>query len=164
MKVKHYDELEWIFYKEKILPEQKLEKMEEHLYECDDCMDTFLSLIDNKEINGAEEIIPLNFTSSVVDNVQRTKYKTMANKQKSNMTFKNIFGYYVAVAAVAIILTWGGFFSNLVDTLPQVANSAVNKEKLNVPNMVFNMSEKIVNKTSNFINEFQFLNGKEELK
>ena len=39
--MKHYDDIEWIFYKEKVFSDEKQAEMEEHLYTCDKCMDTF---------------------------------------------------------------------------------------------------------------------------
>lgn len=162
--MKHYDELEWLFYKERVVSEEKYNEMENHLYECDECMNIFLSLIDNEEINSAEEIISDNFTGSVMDNIKSFKNKSISKVERTNMRFKNIFGYYVAVAAVAIILTWGGFFSSLVDTLPKAAKSAINENTLNTPNIVFNISEKIVNRTSNFIDNFQNINRREAAK
>lgn len=162
--MKHYDELEWLFYKERVVSEEKYNEMENHLYECDECMNIFLSLINNEEINSAEEIIPENFTDSVMNNIKSFKNKPIAKVGKSSMIFKDIFGYYVAVAAVAIILTWGGFFSSLVDTLPKAARSVINENTLSTPNIVFNISEKIVNRTSNFIDNFQNINRREAAK
>lgn len=162
--MKHYDELEWLFYKERVISEEKYNEMEDHLYECDECMNIFLSLIDNEEINSAEKIVPENFTDSVMDNIKNFKNKSITKVERNDMIFKNIFGYYVAVAVVAIILTWGGFFSSLVDTLPKAAKSTINEKAIITPNIVFNVSEKIVNRTSNFIDNFQNLNCKEAAK
>ena len=162
--MKHYDYLEWVFYKEKVLSKEKFKEMEEHLYECNECMDIFLSLIDSKEIDGAEKTIPHDFTNKVMKDIQKVKFKPKAKVQKNTISFKNAFGYYAAVAAVAIILTWGGFYSGLVDVLPQVAKETAQKNRFDTPNIVFSFTEKIVNKTSNFVNDFQISSGKEELK
>ena len=160
----HYDYIEWIFYKEKVFSSEKIKKMEDHLYICDNCMNTFLSLIDGAEVDRAKESISLEFTNSVMNNIQKVKYKPKARIEKSNVKPREIFGYYVAVASVAIILTFGGFYSGLVDLAPQVAKITSTKNNLNKTNIVFNVSEKIVNKTSNFINNFEVSNRKEELK
>jgi hypothetical protein len=162
--MKHYDYLEWVFYKEKVLSKEKFKEMEEHLYECNECMDIFLSLIDSKEIDGAEKTIPHDFTNKVMKDIQKVKFKPKAKVQKNTISFKNAFGYYAAVAAVAIILTWGGFYSGLVDVLPQVAKETAQKNRFDTPSIVSSFTEKIVNKTSNFVNDFQISSGKEELK
>jgi predicted anti-sigma-YlaC factor YlaD len=162
--MKHYDYVEWIFYKEKTLSDKMIQEMEEHLYECNECMDIFLSLINEEEIYKAEETISSDFTSCVIDSIQEIRYKPKITVKRQNTSFKNIFGYYVAVAAVTILLTFGGFYSGLVDAVPQVAKSTVIKDTINKPNIISNLSEEIVNRTSNFVNNFQIFNSREELK
>lgn len=160
----HYDYIEWIFYKERILSKEKQKEMEDHLYICDDCMNTFLSLIDKDEVDRAAEIISPEFTGNVMKNIQKVKHNPGTKVVKHNVKFKEMFGYYVAVASVAIILTFGGFYSGLVDVLPQVVKATSINNNLDKTNIVFNVSEKIVDKTSYFINNFEVSNRKEELK
>ena len=59
--MKHYDELEWLFIRKGLFQKKNIMKWK-HLYECDECMNIFLSLINNEEINSAEEIFQENFT------------------------------------------------------------------------------------------------------
>jgi hypothetical protein len=160
--MKHYDYMEWFFYKEKHISDEKYREMEEHLYSCDECMNTFLSLIDDDEINRADKLISSDFTKNVLNNIQTVKYKPKDQMKKSATTFVNGFGYYVAAAAVVILLTWTGFFSGLVDMVPKIAESTIEKQVNNKPNIVYNLSEKIVNRTSSFINDFEIYNGKED--
>ncbi|MBE6081590.1 MULTISPECIES: hypothetical protein [Tissierellales] len=156
--MKHYDYLEWFFYKEKVFSEEKNREMEEHLYKCEKCMDIFLSLIDEKEVTNSEKMISKNFTENVVNNVRSLKYGVQKKKKKKYRSeFRTMFGYYVAAAAVAIILTFGGFYGELVDMLPQVANFTVERKQSNLPNVIFNLSEKIAGRTSDFIKNFQIL-------
>lgn len=162
--MKHYDYLEWIFYKEKVFPKEKLNEMEEHLYICDNCMDIFLSLIDKEEVDKAEQCISTNFTRNLMSDIQKVKNKPKSKMDKSRYSVKDIFVYYVAVASVAIFLTLGGFYSGIVDIVPYVAKATINGQKSNTPNLVFNMSQNIVNKTSSFINNFEISNYKEELR
>src|SRR5699024_8337414 len=153
-KMRHYDDVEWTFYKQEVLSENKTQKMEEHLYNCDECMDIFLSLINNDEIDEAEEIISKDFTDEVLNSIEKQKHELKQElktiKRRKEDRFKSIFGYYVAVAAVTIILTWGGFYSSIVDILPQVAEETVIANVSKEPNIISNVSERIVNKTSIF--------------
>ena len=80
--MKHYDYLEWLLYKEKALSKEKSKEMEEHLYICDNCMDIFLSLIDREEVDRAERSISTNFTSNVMNNIQKVKYKPKSKVEK----------------------------------------------------------------------------------
>ena len=162
--MKHYDHVEWIFYKRKVFPKEKMIKMEEHLYTCSKCMDIFLSLIDDKEVNNAEESLSQNFTNSVMNSIENRKYVPKSKVKKSNINYMDIFTYYVAVASVAIVLTLGGFYSGLVDMVPRVTQSTTIKDNINLPSMVANISGKIVNRTSHFINNFEISNMKEDVR
>ncbi|WP_077369665.1 hypothetical protein [Anaerosalibacter sp. Marseille-P3206] len=160
--MKHYDYMEWFFYKEKNISDEKYREMEEHLYNCDECMNTFLSLIDNEEIDQAEEAISSDFTKNVIGNIQKVKYKPKPKIHYEATSFMSGFGYYVAAAAVVIMLTWSGFFSGLVDVVPKIAETTIEEDITEKPNIIFSLSEKIVNRTSSFINDFEIYNGKEE--
>ncbi|MCF6464889.1 hypothetical protein C3E90_03120 [Clostridium sp. Cult2] len=162
--MKHYDGIEWIFYKEKVLSDEKQLEMEEHLYTCDDCMDIFLSLIEKEEVDKAEESLSLDFTANVMDNIKNVQYKPKPKVKKPVTRSREIFTYYVAVASVAIILTLGGLYSGLVDMVPRVGMSTAIKHNINAPNIVADISIKIVNRTSNFINSFEISSCEEELK
>lgn len=159
--MKHYDDTEWIFYKERVFSKAKLEEMEEHLYKCDVCMDIFLSLIDIKQEKEAEKVININFTDNIMDNIQKIEYTPIIRKEE-NIKFKDMFIYYVAVASVAIVLTMGGFYKGMVDIVSQRTVSSIEISKFNLPNTIFNRTQKIVKNTSDFINNFEIYNCKEE--
>ncbi len=162
--MKHYDYIEWILYKEKVFSDEKLNEMEEHLYICDECMDIFLALIDKREEKIAEKIVPIDFTNKVMENIPKTQFKLKTKIEKQNTKIKEMFIYYVAVASVAIVLTLGGFYSGMVDMVPNVTSSIAKKYEVDPPKFVFNLSQRIVNKTSNFINNFEISSIEEELK
>ena len=63
---------------------------------------------------------------------------------------------------MAIILTASGFFGRLVDTVPQITSSISIQENRVRPNIIYNFSEAITSKTSNFVNNFQFRLNKED--
>ncbi|WP_025640875.1 hypothetical protein [Schnuerera ultunensis] len=162
--MKHYDDIEWIFYKEKILSDEKQIEMEEHLYRCDRCMEIFLSLIDKQEVDKAGDSISENFTADLMANIENLRYKPKTKVKKSNTRFKDMFVYYAAVASVAVVLTLGGFYSGLVDMVPQIGKSTVERHNINAPNVVADVSGKIVSKTSSFINSFEISKSREELR
>ncbi len=146
--MKHYDYIEWLLYKNKMLPEEKINEMEQHLFNCDTCMEIFLSLIDEEEVEGAGEFISEDFTSNVIKNIPKLKIVKSKVKQKKKI-FNYQFGYYVAVASVTIILTLGGFYTDLVDTVPKISESIIVIDKH--PNIIANFSDSIVDSTSSFL-------------
>lgn len=159
--MKHYDYIEWLLYKEKMIGEDKLEEMEEHLYICDECMETFLSLISKGEVYKAQKSISLNFTQDIMENIKNIEYKPKPKAKKSIIKAKDILGYYIAVASVVIVLTLGGFYSGLVDMAPKIIESTAINERVDLPNAIFNISGRIVNKTSSFIHNFEISNNEE---
>ena len=159
--MKHYDPVEWVLYKKNLLDDRIYEEMQDHLYLCDDCMETFLSLIDEEEISQAELIVAEDFTDKLMDglgNIRPLKKKTK-KKTKINNDF---FIYYTAVASVAIILTAGGFFGGLVDSVPEITVNIPIQENRVKTNAIYELSEKITNRTAMFVNNFQFSKNKED--
>jgi len=149
----HYSNEKWTFYKQGILSSEESRKMEDHLLECDQCLEIFLSLVDSDEIQVASELISPKFTDTVIHAVNK----------KSKVRSKNLFTYYVAAALVTLILMSSGFFEKLVTTVPYASQTAVVQENFRQENFIMNFSERVVNKTSDFIDNFEVCD-KEELK
>lgn len=161
--MKHYDYVEWVLYKNNLLDDTIHEEMENHLLLCDECMEIFLSLIDEEDIEKAGKLIPEDFTNKVLDNIKNIKpmkkpIKNVARKNSSN----DFFIYYAAVASVAIILTASGFFGMMVDTVPQLVANVSMEESRFKATRIYDFTEEITNKTSKFINNFQLKKVKED--
>ena len=162
--MKHYDYIEWVFYKEKVFPEDKINEMEEHLYICDECMDIFLSLIDEKEEAQVGKLVPINFTDEIINSIENIKYYKARTSDKDNKKFKDMFMYYVAVASVAVVLTLGGFYSGMVDLVSNRTNTNQGKIRIEMPNIIFDLSQNITDRTSDFLNSFEISSIEEEMK
>lgn len=157
--MKHYDYVEWVLYKNKLLDDEIYNEMEEHLFLCDSCMEIFLSLIDEAEIEKAGNIIPIDFTNKVMNNIKNISPMKKQSKKKVSNDF---FIYYAAVASVAIILTAGGFFEKMINTVPYLSVNISSQENNIKRDTIYNFSEIITSKTSKFINDFQFKIVKED--
>lgn len=155
--MKHYDYVEWVLYKENLLDDRIHEEMEEHLYLCDDCMEIFLSLIDEQEIEEAGKFVPKDFTLRVVGKIENKKpAKKTIQKKVRHKPFNDLFLYYAAVASVAIIFTATGMFGRIVDIVPEISSNISLEESRLKTRKIYDFSEKITNQTSKFINNFQF--------
>lgn len=144
----HYDYVEWLLYKNKTLTDSKIKEMQEHLYNCETCMDTFLSLVDEQEEELVGIIVPSNFASKVLENISLNKIRDIKlRKVKKSVNYQ--FGYYVAVASVTIFLTLGGFYTNLVDSVPRITASIQEVEIRQ--NLIADFSNRIINSTSNLL-------------
>lgn len=159
--MRHYDQIEWVLYKEKLLDKKIYKEMEEHLYECDQCLDTFLSLIDDLEIEEAGHIIPEDFTDNIMVNIKNIR-PIKKKKIKQTKLPQDFFIYYTAVAAVTILLTAGGVFGKMVESVPRITASINVQEENSMQNVVYDFSETITKKTSSFINDFSVSKNKED--
>lgn len=127
-------------------------------------MDIFLSLIDEQEIEKAGQIIPKNFEEKVISKVSIPKEKLVKGKKK---IFNYQFGTYVAAASVTIFLSLSGFYIKLVDTVPKLTMSIqINNYRLNdnSPNLVADLSNSIVNATSNLMGSIKNIDRIKEVK
>ncbi len=161
--MKHYDYVEWVLYKNNLIYDELHKKMEEHLTVCDECMEIFLSLIDEKDIKNAWDFVPEDFTDKVMDSIKNiTPVKKPVKKTTKKKISNDFFLYYAAVASVAIILTAGGFFGKMVDTVPQISAKVYSEGSRFKANKIYDFTEEITNKTSMFINNLQFSKVKED--
>lgn len=155
----HYSKDQWILYKKNEISQEEMLSMEEHLYLCDDCMNIFLSLIDEEELKLAEDIISESFTENVIaklDNLssinQRPKVADKKGIKKKKM-IENIFVYYVAAASVILVLTAGGVFTRMTEIPLENIREDNFKTHENMGNL-YAFTEKITDNTNNFINNF----------
>lgn len=157
--MKHFDYVDWIFFKEELIVGKRKIEMEDHLYNCDKCLEIFLSIISEDEIENISSIIADSFTDNVIEEISREKIKTI-DKRKPGKTSIN-FGYYVAVAAVTIILTTSGLFNNMVDLVPKISKGLETTSNIERPNLIHEYSETIVDKTSKFISNIEDIEKRE---
>ncbi len=149
--MKHFQEDKWLEYKNENLKESERIEMEDHLYNCDKCMEIFLSTIEEEEITGAGAYISIDFTENIMRKVAKA---VLTKERKKKRLINDFFLYYAAVASVAIILTAGGLFGKMVETVPKISLSIDKEENQIKPETIYNISEAITGKTSDFINNF----------
>lgn len=160
--MKHFVKDQWLAYKnQQITLEEKIE-MEEHLYGCDQCMEIFLATIGDEEIKEAEDVIKEDFTQRTMARLEKTRSLSRPRKRREKKVINDYFLYYGAVASVAIILTAGGFFGTMVDSVPKISMKMEKEEIRFKTDTMFNISEALTNKTSDFINNFEIKKTKED--
>lgn len=114
-----------------------------------------------EEVESVTNIIPDDFTLKVINNISKTKVKRFEPKQIKKV-FNIQFGYYAAVASVTIVLTLGGFYTNLVDAVPKLtASIQITEER---PNLIANFSDRIINTTSSFLFNIENIDRNKEEK
>jgi hypothetical protein len=112
----HYTEQEWASFKKHLLSEEMCQEMEQHLQVCDSCMNLWLGLITEAEIDDAAAVISDDFGLNTMKLTQvMTKNASAPSSPKSKK--RRLLAYYTAAAAVTLILVSGGVFQNMVNGL-----------------------------------------------
>jgi len=147
--MKHYSESQWLAFKQQLIEKPESEKMENHLLECDDCLNLFLTMTDELDSARADTVIPPDFsrnTMAFIHHSQRPQPGTVRSRDK----IKRLLSYYVVASAVTLILMSNGFFATLVGNASLIsANSITKAEKPN--SIIFTWPTRLIETSSSWI-------------
>ena len=154
--MKHYDEFEWELYKKDLLDGELKRSMEEHLFSCEECMDYFLSLIDEEEIDQASRFVPEDFTIKLMDRIDDLDEKSnriinLDEKRKNKKQVRGLFTNYVAAACLTIALTAGGVFNTGPETIRGYRKT---QDRENISSKIYETSVEITGEFSRLLNGF----------
>lgn len=142
----HYARQEWNEFINGHTDEKKRPDMEEHLYECSECLKMFLSCITCNHIESAQDTLSPEFTRSVMD-----KVKWREEKEKTGIGRYNTLYYYAAVACITIMLMGAGVFEGIAKNIPNISKLQIgnrNDVRLETGDLVkFGWSETLMDKT-----------------
>lgn len=162
--MKHYDQFEWKLYKSDLLDDYIKEEMRIHLLNCDKCLDSFISLIDEEEVRKVENRIPEDFTVNLMDKIDRLekqeieirKNNIIEFKEKQKEKKKRIFIQYVAVASITIVMTASGLFDRVAASSMYIEQPI--KEEISIAGKLYELSEYLVNDFSRSLDNFNINN------
>ncbi len=152
---KHFNQEHWSIFQTRMYPETVLRQMEDHLTECDQCREGFLSLINEEEVQEAEKILSADFADRVMVDIGREKNLLFKKKKFFHQAGTNNAIYFATAAAITLILMGGGFFQSLVDSMPQIAATPVKMEQSPIGRIKMGWSEQVVDRASNWIENFE---------
>lgn len=149
----HYDKSDWLKYKSKIISNERADSMTEHLYNCNECLETFLSLTEHSELKYAEDHISKDFSAMTMNKIKNIDVVLRYKKYKNKKINKLI--YYVAAAILTIAFMVGGYFNALVDSSKNLNVNVSYKIEDKLSNINQSLQENVVNKTSILIKNFE---------
>jgi len=145
--MKHYSESEWQAYQQDLTDKSNTEMMETHLIDCDQCLNLLLSLTDELASARAEAIIPPDFCRNTMAFIHHSQIQP--RNVRSRDKIKRLFSYYVAAAAVTLMLMSSGFFDTMVGSASLIsANSTMKTEKPN--SIIFTWPTRLIEKSSSW--------------
>lgn len=168
--MRHFDKQQWDAFGRDMANPELQDNMEQHLLECEDCLQTFLLSIDETEINQATFTIPEDFASSMIKYINNRQAKldstrvATAVKVKTNshsglngarMRSKRLFSYYVAAAAITLMLMGGGVFQSAIDQVSNVPATGYLQADDRQDSFLIKWPTQLKEKTTSWINTIQ---------
>lgn len=148
--MEHFSLDEWRDFAADLISEEKRQIMEEHLLNCDYCLETYTNIL-TEASDLSPEFSSSEFTHKVMKEViVHGNYKTSSKKIVRN-NFHRTFMYYVTAASITLILTASGAFNYAAYKLP-IASAHVVGVHMD-PGKFINSgwTNRLVDKTSNII-------------
>ncbi|KOP71273.1 hypothetical protein ACFFHH_05135 [Cytobacillus solani] len=149
----HYSEQEWMKYVKNELDKDVREDYENHLYSCDQCLESYLMAVEAEEdelpiiSNGAD------FTDLVMAQIADVKME-IAQKpqtgQKKKSIYQSAFFHYSIAAAVTILLMTTGVFQSITQYAENVQNPNLQEEP--------SMTQGLVDKTFAWMDSLEMKN------
>lgn len=112
--MKHYSYEEWKKYVENDLDTPEREAFEDHLYNCDQCLDYYLQAVADVENELPAIENATNFTNMIMTQIAESKEletKSAKDKRKTPFYQTAIFHYSIAAAMTVLLMTTGVFQS-----------------------------------------------------
>lgn len=156
--MKHYTREQWSLLGQGKLSRNTEEQMENHLYSCEHCMESFLDVINADDMKIAEEIIPPDFTDSTAAYIKKkSRTKTsISSKARSIHRRQNLIVCYAAAAILTLIFMGGGVFESLVDNYAKISTDVCTVEhKKMQESMGVTWADNLTSKTADWIEKFE---------
>lgn len=150
--MEHFSCDEWYDFAAGLISEDKKQIMEEHLLQCDTCLEIYTTALTRTSDLSPEFSSP-EFTHKVMKEVLSYENCKASTKNNARNNFHRTFMYYVAAASITLVLTASGIFNYAAYKLPVASAHAasIHVEPLKFINSGW--TDRLVNKTSNIIED-----------
>lgn len=155
-----YTKAQWSKFKMGEIKCEQEKKMEDHLRQCTECMDKYLSLINEDEERCAKLSISLDFNKVAMEKIYKEPVNIKRIMEKRKIRRKNLLIYYTAAASITLIIMSSGMFNHIVDSGTKVTSMAADVHKSIQIKKEFDISKSIVSRTANWIKSFESNNDR----
>ncbi|MEN6389436.1 MAG: hypothetical protein ABFD04_03420 [Syntrophomonas sp.] len=155
--MKHYSAEEWsAFYRK----EESLEllAMEDHLLECDKCLELFLLALEQADLKSIEQRIPDDFTPKTK---QRLQGPVVLELPRKDFKPRWLAANYVAAAILTLMLMGGGVFQTLAIKVSEVPARSASNYSQKINSFLSSWPEQLMDSTRGRIEKLHTLDGKE---
>ncbi|MGI5900865.1 MAG: hypothetical protein ACOX7U_00130 [Desulfitobacteriia bacterium] len=127
-----YKPQDWYLYQEGSLPSTTSRAMEEHLLDCESCLNVYLTALEESLGNLKKPELNRDFTDRVMSLLEREfpapRQESAVEKRRKVPSINLIIGY-CAAASIALFFWVGGYFGEISDSLVKGIN-APNEQRI----------------------------------
>jgi hypothetical protein len=155
--MKHYSAEEWsAFYRK----EENLDllAMEDHLLECDQCLELFLLAVEQGDLKSIEQRIPADFNRKTSQMLQGPVVLELPRK---DFRPRWLAANYVAAAILTVMLMGGGVFQTLALKASEVPVRHPSSYSQKINSFLSSWPEQLKDSTWGRIDKLHTLDGKE---
>jgi anti-sigma factor RsiW len=134
----HYNHEDWTRYINDELLEDQREKVEDHLYSCDQCLELYMSLV-----NQSDQLPELTNDDFTEDLMKQLPLEKQSASRKKTFAQHPLFHYGIA-ATITFALMSSGFFQNLTGFVSTVEAASNTKTEATVTDSLMDKAISII--------------------
>lgn len=136
----HQSKEAWIRYVNDELPEAARRMYEDHLYDCEKCMENYLQAIDESSHLPLDVEDTTSFIDDIMIHIEQVPEvsKTKKSGQKKHALYKRTVFHYVLAASLTLVLMSSGVFQSLTNYVDEVQKTTVSEESPSITEQIMN--------------------------
>ena len=149
--MEHFDMHRMMLYTNGLAEENLKLQIENHLLNCDDCMEKYIEAIEYRNVHDASLLISPGFCDRVMDQIKEEKEKNNEREERRVQKKYQVFIYYVAAACITLIFMASGVFQQIFGSVSNVT-SGIEESPGSIEKMVpSGWTDRLVEGTSDVI-------------
>jgi predicted anti-sigma-YlaC factor YlaD len=141
----HYSNKDWKAYINEELPEHQYKLLEEHLYACDICLQVYMEVVEDNEVDLPILEDSSALASKVLGNLElETVRKKKEEKRPPTKLYEKVWFQYSIAAAATLLLMFSGVFQQLTGVVNTIENS--NQPKASITKNIMDRTLSVLEK------------------
>lgn len=136
----HRSKVEWLHYVNDELTETTRTEYEEHLYNCETCMDVYLQIIEESSHVLPDVEDEESFTDAIMSQIekQRTHFHPVKTSKKKLAFYQHTTFHYLLAASLTVVLMTSGVFQSLTNYVDEVQKTTISEESPSITEQIMN--------------------------
>lgn len=136
----HRSKVEWQDYVNDELSETIRTECEEHLYNCETCMDVYLQVIEESSHELPDVEDEESFTATIMSQIEKqpAHFQPIKTSKKKLAFYQHTTFHYVLAASLTVVLMSSGVFQSLTNYVDEVQKTTISEESLSITEQIMN--------------------------